>query len=91
MLRFSQFFFLNYHKIIYYPLLLFSSPGELILFYVCACLCLFVVVPFTLIADGVTAEENVEEYAEQYREPEPENEYRKQELGFEDGKSNLIL
>ena len=34
-----------------------------------------------------------EEYTEQYCEPEPENEYREQELpeGFEDGKFNLIL
>ena len=52
---------------------------------------LFVVVPFSPIADGVTEEENAEEYAEQYREPEPENEYREQELGFEDGKFNPIL
>ena len=49
------------------------------------------VVPFSPVADGVTNEENAEEYAEQYREPEPENEYREQELGFEDGKSNLIF
>ena len=54
-------------------------------------MCLFVVVPFSPIADGVTDEENAEEYAEQYYEPEPENEYCEQELGFEDGKSNLIL
>ena len=56
--------------------------------------------PFSSVADGVTEEENVEqfggqycepEYAEQYHEPEPENEYREQELGFEDGKFNLIL
>ena len=45
-------------------------------------MCLFVVVPFSPVADGVTEEENAEEYAEQYRE---------QELGFEDGKLNLIL
>ena len=34
-----------------------------------------------------------EEYTEQYHEPEPENEYREQELpeGFEYGKFNLIL
>ena len=45
------------------------------------------------IADGVTEEENVEEFGDQYREPEPENEYREQELpkSFEDGKFNLIL
>ena len=62
MLRFSQFFFLNSHKIIYYPLLLFSSPGELILFYVCVYLCLLVVVSFSSVADGVTEEENVEKF-----------------------------
>jgi len=59
-------------------------------------------VPFSLVADRVTEEEDTQEfggqycepeYAEQYREPEPENEYREQELpeGFEDGKSNLFL
>ena len=47
--------------------------------------------PFSLIADGVTEEENAEEFGGQYRELEPENEYREQELGFEDGKSNLNL
>ena len=61
---------------------------------------LFVIVPFSLVADGVTGEENAQEfggqyyepeYAEQYREPESENEYREQELGFEDGKFNPIL
>ena len=42
---------------------------------------------------GVNEGEPVEEFAEQYREPEPEEPYRKQELpeGFEDGKFNLIL
>jgi len=37
--------------------------------------------------------EPVEEFDEQYREPEPEEPYCKQELpeGFEDGKFNLIL
>ena len=37
--------------------------------------------------------EPVEEFAEQYREPEPEEPYREQELpeGFEDGKFNLIF
>ena len=54
-------------------------------------MCLFVVVPFSPVADGVTEEENAEEYAEQYHEPEPENEYREQELGFEDGKFNPII
>ena len=52
---------------------------------------MFVVVPFSRVADGVTDEENTEEYAEQYCEPEPENKYRKQELSFEEGKFNLIL
>ena len=52
---------------------------------------LFVLVPFSPVTDGVTEEKNAEEYAEQNREPEPENEYRKQELGFEDGKFNHIL
>ncbi|CAO2174944.1 unnamed protein product, partial [Urochloa humidicola] len=35
---------------------------------------------------GVTEEEPVEEYAEEYREPEPEDPYREQELpeGLED-------
>ena len=42
---------------------------------------------------GVNEGEPNEEYTEQYREPEPENEYREQELpeGFENGKFNLIL
>ena len=42
---------------------------------------------------GVNEGEPNEEYTEQYRQPEPENEYREQELpeGFEDGKFNLIL
>ena len=42
---------------------------------------------------GVNEGEPVEEFAEQYREPEPEEPYREQELpeGFEDGKFNLIL
>ena len=48
---------------------------------------------FIVVADGVTKEENAEEFGDQYREPEPEDPYREQELpkGFEDGKSNLIL
>jgi len=33
---------------------------------------LFVVVPFSPVADGVTDEENAEEFADQYRELEPE-------------------
>ena len=42
---------------------------------------------------GVNEGEPVEEFAEQYREPEPEDPYREQELpeGFKDGKSNYIL
>ena len=42
---------------------------------------------------GVNEGEPVEEFAKQYREPEPEEPYREQELpeGFEDGKFNLIL
>ena len=56
--------------------------------------------PFSLVADGVTEEENAQEfggqyhepeYAEQYCEPEPENEYREQELDFVNGKFNPIL
>ena len=42
---------------------------------------------------GVNEREPVEEFVEQYCEPEPEEPYREQELpkGFEDGKSNSIL
>ena len=42
---------------------------------------------------GVTEGEPIEEFAEQYRELEPEEPYHEQELpkGFEDGKSNSIL
>ena len=42
---------------------------------------------------GVNEGEPVEEFTKQYRELEPEEPYRKQELpeGFEDGKFNLIL
>ena len=56
--------------------------------------------PFSLVADGVTEEENAQEfggqyreleYAEQYCEPKPENEYREQELDFVNGKFNLIF
>ena len=51
-------------------------------------MCLFVCAADT----GVNEGEPVE-FAEQYREPEPEEPYRKQELpeGFEDGKFNHIL
>ena len=49
--------------------------------------------PFLLVADGVTEEENAEEFGDQYRKPEPEDPYREQELpeGFEGGKFNPIL
>ena len=42
---------------------------------------------------GVNEGEPVEEFAQQYREAEPEEPYREQELpeGFEDGKFNPIL
>ena len=65
----------------------------LILFYVCAYLCLFVVCAIVAVADGVIEEENAEEFGDQYREPKPEEPYREQELseGFVDGKFNLIL
>ena len=38
-------------------------------------------------------EENAEEFGDQYREPEPEDSYREQELldDFENGKFNLTL
>lgn len=50
--------------------------------------CLFV----CTVDHGVTEEEPVEELGGEYREPEPEDPYRDQELpeGFEDGKSNSI-
>ena len=52
-------------------------------------MCLFV----RAVDTGVNVGEPIEEVAEQYREPEPEDPYREQELpeGFEDGKFNLIL
>ena len=52
-------------------------------------MCLFVCAVDT----GVNEGEPVEEFAKQYREPEPEEPYREQELpeGFEDGKFHLIL
>ena len=65
------------------------------MFICCACLC--DVVPFSLVADGATEEENAQEFDGQYRkpeyagkycEPEPENEYREQELDFVNGKFN---
>ena len=52
-------------------------------------MCLFVCTIDTNVNEG----ERIEEFAEQYREPEPEELYREQELpeGFEDGKFNLVL
>ena len=52
-------------------------------------MCLFV----CAIDTGVNEGGPVEEFAEQYREPEPEEPYREQELpeGFEDGKFNPTL
>ena len=52
-------------------------------------MCLFVCV----VDDGVNEGEPVEEFTEQYREPELEELYCEQELpeGFEDGKFNPIL
>ena len=49
--------------------------------------------PFSPVDDGVTEEENAEEFGDQYREPEPEDPYHEQELpeDFEGGKFNLIL
>ena len=51
--------------------------------------CLFV----CAVDHGVNEGEPIKEFADQYRDPEPENKYREQELpeGFEDGKFNLIL
>ena len=52
-------------------------------------MCSFVCVVDTDVNEG----ESVGEFTEQYRELEPEEPYREQELpeGFEDGKFNLIL
>ena len=52
-------------------------------------MCLFVCAVDASVIEG----EPVEEFAEQYHEPDPEEPYREQELpkGFEDGKSNSIL
>ena len=46
-----------------------------------------------VVADGVIEEEPQEEFGAEYREQEPEDPYREQELpeGFENGKSNSIL
>ena len=51
--------------------------------------CLFV----CAVDHGVDEGEPIEEFADQYRDPEPENKYREQELpeDFEDCKFNLIL
>ena len=56
-------------------------------------LCLIVVCVVVAVADGVIEEEPADEFAGQYREPEPEEPYREQELlkDFEDSKSNLII
>ena len=45
------------------------------------------------VADGVSEEENADEFADQYREPEPEGQYHDQDFpeGFVNGKFNLIL
>ena len=45
------------------------------------------------VADGVTEEENVEKYANQYRDPEPEGQYLDQDFpeDFANGKFNHIL
>ena len=53
-------------------------------------MCLLVVVPLSPIADGVTDEENAEEFADQYRELEPKGQCHNQDFpeGFEDGKFN---
>ena len=52
--------------------------------------CVFVV---CVVDTGVNEGEPVEEFVEQYREPEPEEPYHEQELpeGFEDGKFNPAL
>ena len=52
-------------------------------------MCLFV----CAVDAGMNEGEPVGAFDEQYREPEPEDPYREQELpeGFEDGKSNSIL
>ena len=55
---------------------------------------LFIVCLFVCAIDtGVNEGEPIEEFAEQYRESEPEEPYREQELpeGFEDGKFNPAL
>ena len=52
-------------------------------------MCLFV----CAVDAGMNEGEPVEEFDEQYREPEPEDPYREQELPecFEDSKFNLII
>ena len=66
----------------YFPLHLSSC------YFMFMLVCLFV----CTVDHGVTEEELVEEFGGEYREPEPEDPYRDQELpeGFEDGKSNSI-
>ena len=58
-----------------------------------AFVCVVVVVSLSLVADGVTKEENVEEYTNQYRDPEPEGQYLDQDFleGFEDSKFNSTI
>ena len=53
-----------------------------------AFVCVVVVVSLSPVADGETEEENVEEYANQYCDPEPEGQYLDQDFleGFENGK-----
>ena len=62
-------------------------------YFMFAFVCVVVVVSLSLVADGVTKEENVEEYTNQYRDPEPEGQYLDQDFqeGFVNGKFNLIL
>ena len=58
-----------------------------------ALVCVVVVVSLSPVADGVTEEENIEEYANQYRDPEPEGQYLNQDFpeDFANGKFNPIL
>ena len=56
-------------------------------------LCLIVVCVVVAVADGVIEEEPADEFADQYREPEPEGHYHDQDFpeGFVNDKFNLIL
>ena len=58
-----------------------------------AFVCVVVVVSLSSVADGVTEEENVEKYANQSRDPEPEGQYLDQDFPEDvaNGKFNLIL